>query len=94
MVRDIHIHPDGSAADCDLYRSTNDEAKWINEGNVNRVVTFNNGSPFGQSEYPVPAGGSTQSGPVTADVPARYPYEIRAGIAANEPAADPIIIVH
>lgn len=96
MKKDVHIHPDGSADDCDLYRATNDQANWINDGKVARTLRFSSskGSPFAQTEYTVYPGAPQLSGPITTNDKDKFPYDIGAAKAANEPAADPHIIIH
>lgn len=93
MQKDIPIDPSGNAPDADLYRANHDTANWINNSNVNRVVKFPpDNCPFDNCEIPVPARG--QSGPQTPNSAGDFHYSIPAAIAANEPAADPNLIVH
>ncbi len=98
MKKNIPIDPSGNAPDADLYRATNDEACWTNDGTKDRTVVFTgpNGSPFAKDEYLIPAGQTVCSGPITttAPNPTDFHYDIRAARAASETAADPNLIVH
>jgi len=93
MKKDIHIRKNGTADDCDLDSKKNDEATWINDGDLVRRVVFDQGSPFKKEEYIVRPGIPEPSGPITATEKRSFHYDLEE-LASKAPAADPHIIIH
>jgi hypothetical protein len=88
----IHVRHDGEVDNevVNVRKSAKDEVVWYSDEDE-LTIQFPT-TPFSESTFVVPAGGSTSSGPVRADAAiARYPYYIMNVALAK--SADPDLIV-
>jgi hypothetical protein len=80
-------------------KNGNEELRWVATGGGGPWrITFdktNSGSPFTDTSYDVPAGGSktTSGGPVAGVVGRSYQYNVRNPAALNPPTDDPDVDV-
>lgn len=81
---------------CQLCKSANPKQRilWLSESDQGYDVQFDpgTGSPFSQSVFPVPAGGSAESGEIQGQ-PGTYTYNI-VNAKTGQIAADPGVIVN
>jgi hypothetical protein len=93
--KEVHITSHEGKVDHDnihLSQSGEDDVTWFSFDNKKAIVVFASpdGSPFAQSRFDVPAGGSTSSGPVTATAQKKnYKYTVIGEFGVN----DPVIII-
>lgn len=73
-------------------RSAGDEVTWYSDGTTPALVVFasRDGSPFLDTHFHVPAGGSVSSGPARDDAPIKaYKYTVVGDSGVN----DPVVVV-
>jgi|SRR5579864_5967920 len=62
-----------------------EEATWFAHGNQRATITFDSSSPFHDTVFSVPAGGSVSSGAVKAGSAGSYKYTVHGPAGKNDP---------
>ena len=92
-TKPIHISKDdGTANDQRLSKGLLEQARWISDTGNRSIIFFNkDGSPFGDTEFHVPAGGEVISGPLRTGV--HKGDEFHYTIVGTAGTSDPVIII-
>lgn len=92
--KDVRITSDDGQVDKDevkINRELNEEVVWFSHDGKSAIIVFASpdGSPFQETQFQVPAGGSVSSGPARHAKKKRYKYAVVGRTGVN----DPIIII-
>jgi hypothetical protein len=98
MRQDVRILPQNGnqvfAADCHVRKDDADWIEWINYGDKDFVIHFDD-TPFDRKDFTVKAGQTMTSGPIHQRAAAKaYKYDIQTTGKASVVAADPNVIIH
>jgi len=92
MNKGVHITSDNghvNVSDVDISKCNADEVTWFAHGNAGATIEFSSadGSPFHESTFHVPGGGSVSSGPAKAGavVGKYYKYTVKGRTGKNDP---------
>jgi hypothetical protein len=92
--RHVHAEEDGQVDNPTVHvsRSAGHQVTWFS--NKKAIISFSSrsGSPFEESTFHVPAGGSVSSGPVKPTAEAEKPYKY--SVVGEKGVNDPTVIIH
>ena len=92
--RHVHAEDNGQVDNDTVHvsKSAGHQVTWSSNGKAVIKFSSQDGSPFEQAIFKVPAGGSVSSGPAkaTAEAEKRYKYSVVGEKGVN----DPIVIIH
>ena len=92
--RHVHAEDDGQVDNPTVHvsKSAGHQVTWFSSGKAIVAFSSQDGSPFAEATFHVPAGGSVSSGPpkATAEAEKSYKYSVVGEKGVNDPA----VIIH
>jgi plastocyanin len=85
-AKPVHITNDKGGVDQNSVTLTSgEEVTWFARGNQKATIRFDSSSPFHDTDFSVPAGGSVSSGAAKSGSDGRYKYTVHGPGGKNDP---------